>query len=180
MSLDAAVTARRSVRAFGEGPITDAELGQLLWSMQGLTDAARGLRAVPSAGALYPLELHVAREDGLYRYDPAKHALLRTGGDARAGLAKAALGQEVVRSAKVIVVITAVIARTRTKYGDRAERFVALEAGHAMQNALLEIAALGLAATPVGAFDDDALRTALGAGSDETPLYVLPVGRPAQ
>lgn len=75
--------------------------------------------------------------------------------------------------------ITAALARTRVKYGDRAERYATLEAGHAAQNVLLEATALGLGAVPIGALDEGAVRRAIGAPADELPLYVLAVGHPA-
>jgi SagB-type dehydrogenase family enzyme len=71
-----------------------------------------------------------------------------------------------------------VLARSRPRYKDRAERYVFIEVGHAAQNALLEATALGLAAVPVASFDDDALRAVLGVGAAETPLYIVSVGRP--
>lgn len=74
--------------------------------------------------------------------------------------------------------ITGVVARTVAKYGDRAERYVQLEAGHVCQNLLLEATALGLGAVPMGAFSDEALRAALDLGEGELPLYVVPVGYP--
>jgi nitroreductase len=58
----------------------------------------------------------------------------------------------------------------------RAERYVTLEAGHVAQNVLLEATALGLSSVPVGAFDDDEVRGALGLFGDATPLYLVPVG----
>lgn len=51
-----------------------------------------------------------------------------------------------------------------------------MEAGHAAQNVLLAATSEGLAAVPVGAFDDAALARALVLPAGETPLYVVPVG----
>jgi SagB-type dehydrogenase family enzyme len=179
MSLEKALASRRSIREFANAPLSAADIGQLLWATQGITDPARGFRVAPSAGALYPLELYVAKEDGLFRYVPQRHALIRVqSGDSRPGIATAAHGQAVVREAPMLIVITAVVDRTRAKYGSRAERYVALEAGHAAQGLLLEATALKLGATVVGAFDDEALRAAVGAGKGELPLYVVAIGRP--
>ena len=177
MSLEEAIAQRRSIREFSSRSPSDEQLGQLLWAAQGVTDPVRGLRAAPSAGALYPLEVYVARADGLYHYEPRAHGLRRVDArDARGAIGRAAFDQAAVVHAPVVLAIVGVVARTRAKYGERAERYVALEAGHAAENVLLEATALGLAAVPVGAFDDDQLRDALGLGSDATPLYVVPVG----
>jgi SagB-type dehydrogenase family enzyme len=179
MALEQALASRRSIREFAKAPLSAAEIGQLLWATQGVTDTVRGFRVAPSAGALYPLELYVANEDGLFRYVPQRHALIKVqSGDSRPAIATAAHGQAVVREAPVLVVITAVVGRTRAKYGSRAERYVTLEAGHAAQGLLLEGTALKLGATVVGAFDDNALRAVVGANKGELPLYVVAVGRP--
>jgi nitroreductase len=53
-----------------------------------------------------------------------------------------------------------------------------MEAGHAAQNIMLQAVALGLGATMVGAFDDEAVARLLHLGADETPLCLLPVGTP--
>jgi SagB-type dehydrogenase family enzyme len=179
VSLEQALASRRSIREFAKAPLSPAEIGQLLWATQGVTDTVRGLRVAPSAGALYPLELYVAKEDGLFRYVSQRHALIRVqSGDSRPAIAKAAHGQAVVREAPVLIVITAVVDRTKAKYGSRAERYATLEAGHAAQGLLLEATALKLGATVVGAFDDDALRAVVAAGKGELPLYVVAIGRP--
>jgi nitroreductase len=85
-----------------------------------------------------------------------------------------------VGAAAANLVFTGVTERSRPRYGDRAERYGYIEVAHAAENVLLEATALGLAAVPVAAFDDDALRGVLGVGAAETPLYILCVGRPAR
>ncbi len=177
--LERALALRRSVRAFGEGDLPAEQLGQLLWAAQGVNRSG-GYRTAPSAGALYPLELLVADAAGLRRYDPAAHALTTVGGDdIRVPLARAALGQSWIAAAPVVVVVTGVVERTARKYGDRAQRYVWLEAGHVAQNLLLQAAALGLGGTTVGAFDDTAVSRLLGLPGGEAPLVIIPVGVPA-
>jgi SagB-type dehydrogenase family enzyme len=171
------------VRSYGPGPLKLAELSQLLWAAQGITDE-RGGRTAPSAGATYPLELIVVvgsvdeLSPGVYRYDPSTHSLKRTAeGDLRDKLAAASLGQASVRTAAVDIVIAAVYERTTARYGERGERFVHLEAGHAAQNVCLEATALGLGVVTVGAFDDGQVAELVGLSESETPLYVIPVGK---
>jgi SagB-type dehydrogenase family enzyme len=179
VSLEGAIAARRSIRSFTDEALTMDEVGQLFWSAQGVTDA-QGYRAAPSAGALYPLELYAVLPDGLYHYLPAGHrAELLAEEDLREAVWAAGLRQDALRDAPAVFVAAAVTARTAAKYGDRAERYVYMEAGHAAQNLLLQAAALDLGAVPIGAMQDAQVRSALGLPDDHAPLYLIPVGHPA-
>jgi SagB-type dehydrogenase family enzyme len=182
-SLEHVLARRRSVREFGPGRLTRHEVGQLLWAAQGIT-APAGLRTAPSAGALFPLELHVVAGDvgdlepGIYHYQPAAHALaLGAAGDHRADLSAAALGQECVASAPAVIVVTAIYARTTGTYGERGRRYVHMEVGHVAQNLCLQATALGLGTVVVGAFDDRAIHRAARLPARQEPLMLLPVGR---
>jgi SagB-type dehydrogenase family enzyme len=179
LSLEELLTQRRSVRQFDGQPLPTAELSQLLWATQGISDD-RGYRTAPSAGALYPLEVYVATEDGLFHYLPEGHRCqVVSQSDVRQGLYEAALRQESVRQAPAVFVIAAVYERTAQKYGGaRSPRYVHLEVGHAAQNLLLQAVALGLGAVPIGAFDDEQVQEALGLPAEHEPLYLVPVGHP--
>lgn len=175
-SLEAAIEQRRSTREYTDQPLSHAEISQLLWAAQGTT-SAQGQRAAPSAGGLYPLEVYVAMPKGSFHYVPGQHALVQLGDkDLRRALSSVALGQEAVRDGAAVFVVTAVFARTEQKYGDRAERYAILEAGHAAQNLLLQATALDLSAVPIGAFNDADVQAVLGLPADHEPLYLIPVG----
>ncbi len=181
MPLEAALARRRSIRSFTAEPLTTAELSQLVWAAQGITDPSRGYRSAPSAGALFPLELYLVKADGIFHYLPHGHRLERVAEtDQRAELASAAYGQDALRRAALDLVIVGVLERTRVKYGARAEAFVNLEAGHAAQNLLLEATAMGLGAVPIGGFEESALARALPLAPGETPLYIVSIGHPRQ
>jgi len=47
VSLEAALAARRSVRAFTGEQLTLAEVSQLCWAAQGITEKKRGFRTAP-------------------------------------------------------------------------------------------------------------------------------------
>jgi SagB-type dehydrogenase family enzyme len=184
VAVERALALRRSVREFGPEPLPLSAVSQLLWAAQGVTHPD-GLRTAPSAGALYPLEVYLVAgavlgiDPGVYRYDPRRHRLsLQSEGDARAGVAEAALDQEWVAEAPAIIVLAAVYERTGRKYGHRAERYVHMEAGHAAQNVYLQAAALGLGTTMVGAFRDEQLVRVLRLPKHTEPLGLLPVGTP--
>jgi SagB-type dehydrogenase family enzyme len=179
-TLEEAIASRRSVREFTNDVLSWQDLSQLLWAAQGITDD-RGLRAAPSAGALYPLEVYVVLPTGAYRYVPARHAAeLLSKGDLRESIWQAGLRQDALQDAPAIFVIAAVYERTEAKYGERAERYVKLEAGHAAQNLLLQAVVLKLGAVPIGAFYDDRVQAALSLPADHQPLYLIPVGHPRQ
>lgn len=176
--LHGVIAARRSGREFGPRDVTAAERSALLWAGQGIT-SADGARAAPSAGGLYPITLTLVDARGVWRYVPEGHGLspVETG-DRRPRLASATHDQPFLAEAPVTIAVTARPAELSAKYGDRAERYSVLEAGHVAQNVLLMATALGLAAVPVAAFDDAAVRTALGLAAGHIPLYLLAIGRP--
>jgi SagB-type dehydrogenase family enzyme len=178
MPLDAVIHGRRSARAFASTPLPLALIGQLLWAGQGVT-SPDGKRAAPSAGGLYPIELYVVTTGQTMHYLPDGHRVeVRTDADHRAALRAAALGQAAVASAPVVIVVAAVPARTRAKYGARASAFVALEAGHVTQNILLEATEHALAAVPVGGIDPARVRRALALPPGDDVEYLVPVGFP--
>lgn len=179
MSLEAAIAARRSVREYEDRRLTEAEIGQLAWAAQGITDPTRKFRAAPSAGALYPIELYFVAVDGLYHYLPEGHRMEQLAtGDLRAQLQAVAVNQEAVGAAPVTVVIAGVQERTERKYGDRAERYVFIEAGHVGQNIALQAVALGLGCVTIGAFRDDQVAEVLSLPENHRVLYIIPVGHP--
>ncbi len=177
MSLEETLAVRRSVRDFADKRLTEKELSQLLWSAQGRTRSWGG-RTSPSAGALYPIELYVVLPEGLFRYVSRGHKLERISDrNLFRSLSEAALGQECVRRAPAVIVMTAVYERTKGKYGRRGERYVKMEIGHAAENILLQAVSLGLGAVPIGAFYDDRVSRALNLPENHEPLYLIPVGR---
>jgi len=179
MPLEEAIFNRRSQRSFVDKDLDLAQIGQLLWSCQGITSKKWGVgfRAAPSAGALYPLEIYVVSKNGLWHYLPSEHkleVLLNT--DLRNSLAKACFDQDTVSQAPVDIVICAVYRRITGKYSQRGRRYVHIEVGHAAQNVHLEAVAMGLGSVPIGAFEDEQVKKVLALDPEEEPLYVIPVG----
>ncbi len=186
LSVEAAIAGRRSVRSFTAQPLALEELSQLLWSIQGIT-GNRSFRTTPSAGAVFPLKIVAAvggmgstvLPPGLYSYLPQEHALLpRRIGDCRPALTGAALGQESINTAPLSLIIAADYEITRTRYRNRTERYIHMEAGHAAQNLYLQAAALRLATVAIGAFDDTSVREVAALPANFHPLYIMPVGHP--
>jgi len=183
VSLEHCLLKRRSVRNYRNTALSSADIAQLLWAAQGII-AERYLRTAPSAGALYPLEIYLVAGNvhglspGLYHYHPDRHELvLVKPGDLRSELARAALGQDCVANGAAIILFAAVYARTSAKYGQRAARYVHMEAGHAAQNVCLQATARGLGTVTVGAFEDDDAKRVAALPDSHEPIYLIPVGR---
>ena len=185
-----AIADRRSRRNYTDEPITQAEIGQLLWAAQGITERHVGrvdFRAAPSAGATYPLDVYVVSDSpgirgmqpGVYHYRPQDHELARVEtGSFGAEMQEIAIDQRWVGDAALNIVITAVDERTTQRYGDRGRRrYVPMEAGHAGQNIYLQAEALDLSTVAIGAFRDGDLRSLLQVEEDHRPLYIYPVGK---
>ena len=176
ISVEEAISRRRSCQAYQRRPLSLEQIGQLCWAAQGVT-SSDGLRAAPSAGASYPLELYLVCREGLFHYRPDGHGLeKRSAQDARRELAQAALKQEFIAEAPVVLVITAVYERTTRRYRDRGIRYVHMDVGLAVENLHLQAEALGLGSVSIGAFEDDRIAEILHLPSTERPLYLVPVG----
>ena len=199
VSLEETILRRRAVRRYRRDPLDLSQLGQILWSAQGIT-GTREFRAAPSAGATYPLEIFVlvgkqgvidsevpmrsgqapeALQAGIYHYEVDSHSLsLHKPTDLRPDLARAALDQELIIDAPVDIVICALYHRTSYRYGRRGERYVHIEVGHVGENIHLQAVALGLATVEIGAFNDEEVRKVLGVEEQIKPLYIMPLGKP--
>lgn len=147
-------------------PLKLQDVSTLLQMAAGVTDVRKTptgefhFRAVASAGALYPCELYVALravegiEDGLYHYRPDQHLLhvLRRGdvlpgrlaghGEAAQDGMESLLPEE--GGSDIRFFITGIFARSAWKYGERAYRYVLLDAGHMAENVQLAASAVGM------------------------------------
>lgn len=199
-SVEKALKSRQSVREYRDRPLSLTEISQILWAAQGFTRERKepparwnpkyewqgGLRTAPSAGALYPMEIYLLAGKveglpaGLYKYLPKHHALKKVSDlDKRKELCRAALNQSQIEKAPAVIVMAAVYERTSYKYGERAERYVHLEAGSIAENIYLQATALSLGTVLVGAFSDPDVKKILALPSEEIPLVIMPLGHKA-
>lgn len=194
-TLSELLAVRASCRSFAAHPLPLADLGALLHAGYGvhgrtLLGALEFLeRPVPSGGGLYPLELYVlARtvadlEPGVYHYAPVTNGLeqVREVSLPARFLTYLFMGQSVAVEAAALIVITAVVSRSLTKYADRGYRYQLLEAGHVAQNIGLAALEHDLGACSLGGFFDDELAALIDADPElEVPLYAIAVGIPAE
>lgn len=179
VTLEEAISKRRSVRQFVDKPLNFVQMGQLAWAGQGITDKQRNLRAAPSAGAIYPIELYFATPDGLFVYHPEEHTLEQLqSADLRKQLSSAAGGQEAIAEAACDVIIAGSARKVALKYGNKATKFMHLEAGHVAENIQLQAVAMELAALPAGAFETKNVAKICQLSADLEPVLIVCVGHP--
>jgi SagB-type dehydrogenase family enzyme len=189
-ALEKALRGRRSAGALRRDRLSLETLATILFFGYGIlrpTDGDEfpfGYRAVPSGGALFPLEVyvHISNVEGLapgiYHYEPHANVVRRfIDGDQSDRLAASIVQSSLVSQASAFVFITALFDRTTTKYGERGYRFALIETGHVGQNLALCAAALGLAGTPIGGFVDSTVDELLEIdGINQSTLYAFALG----
>lgn len=188
MSVEEAIFNRKAVRQFAGGALSKSDIAQLLWAGGGKTvDGVSGAtRSYPSAGGLYPLELYLVVDSvngiapGIYHYDWENHAVTTVRVGRYLEEVKSATYSSSFKNGPVpaCIVATAVYSRTIAKYGERGEdRYVPMDMGGCGENIFLQAQALDLGTYIIGAFNGASLRKTLEITEDETPLYVMPVGK---
>jgi SagB-type dehydrogenase family enzyme len=178
VSLETVIAQRYSVSPYAKEQLTGEQVGQLLWAAH--TTANIHKRKGPNGSTW--LIFYVCRKDGVWRYHTQEHCLTcHLNRDMRGELADAARNRWFLAQAPCVLAISAVPRRGAERYGERWQlRYLPIEAGRAVEGTLLQAAALGLTSIPVSEFDDARVRHLLILSRQEAPLYLLPVGWPAQ
>jgi SagB-type dehydrogenase family enzyme len=187
LATEEAIRRRRSTRDYSGEPMTLQELSRLLFYVGGINAERWGhrLRAAPSSGALYPIEVYPVVHSveglspGLYHYGVKHHSLAQLRiADLRDVVVRQGVMQKFLGQANVVLFFTVIFQRMRWKYQDRTYRYGLLEAGHLGQNVYLAATSMGLGACAIGAFMDDQVNTMLGVdGKEEAAIYMLAVGK---
>jgi len=175
-TLEEILKKRRTCREFVKNKkLTLEQISQLLWATYGITEKRYFLKTAPSAGARYPLDIYVAKEDGVFKYIPEEHSLIEVSKeDVRGKIAIASYNQDFIADAPCVFIFYAIYERTTSRYGERGIRYVHFDLGHAAQNLLLQAESLSLGGCPVGAFNDSEIKKILKVKGE--PLYIVPVG----
>jgi SagB-type dehydrogenase family enzyme len=84
-------------------------------------------------------------------------------------------------TAAVVFVWSAVFERCKWKYGQRAYRYIYLDAGHVAENLALAAVSLNLGTCEIGALYDDQVNAIVGIdGVEESTICMAVVGAPRQ
>jgi SagB-type dehydrogenase family enzyme len=193
-ALHKVLSQRRSIRSYSDKPLSYELLASWLHYSYGVTGTVQTegesgvrmeLRAAPSGGALYPIELYVGAVNctgvahGIYHYHAAQHVLEQLGDEHSANSLRTQLltGLEGLQKPAVVVILSACWAHTLEKYGERGYRIAHLDAGHVAQNLLLTATALGFGACPLAGFYDLRVAQELKLDPTQEPiLYAMMAG----
>lgn len=176
-SVEKAIAERRSVRSYKNEPLQLSEVGQVLWSAQGITDQVKGLRAAPSPKAAYLVTVYVVATDvsglapGVYRYEPKGHELVQVVAGDRKGALYDAVGQGQIKSAPAVLAIAGDVSRGSN------QNWAFLEAGHVSENIYLQCVSLKLGTVSMAGFKPDQAKKALGIQDKNEIIYLMPLGK---
>ncbi|MEM9275944.1 MAG: SagB/ThcOx family dehydrogenase [Cyanobacteria bacterium P01_F01_bin.143] len=184
--LENTILQRRSTRNYTGADLTLDELKSLLnFTYQPQDYLAQGLDGTPDYFALDLLETFIAvsgiqdLEAGCYYYAPQAQELRQIRfKNFRRELHYLCLGQELGRDAAAIVFQTADLTKAIAKYGDRAYRYLHLDAGHLGQRLNLAAIRLKLGVSGIGGFFDDRVNQVLDIPQEEAVIYLTTLGRP--
>jgi SagB-type dehydrogenase family enzyme len=177
-NLEQVLAARRCLPALATTTPGHRVLSRLLLAAHGIT-AKLDRGPNPSAGGLQALELYLVHwasswlPSGLYHYDRRGHHLSQVVDRAdRAAWAEWVPSLRGIDGGSLLWVLVGDVPRVATKYGDRAGRFLLLEAGHLMQTLCLLSVSQGLCTVPLGgSFESDIARLFALPATDSV-LYV--------
>ena len=179
VSFEEALANRRSVRQFTSQQVRLAQVSQLAWAGQGITEPTKGFRTAPSAGSIYPIMLYFATPEGVFVYNPVEHSLEQTlAPDVRSRLAASASMQDAVVQASCDIIVAGSVRKLATQFRERARTYMLLEAGHIAQNIQLQAVCLGLGSVVVGGFDIVGVGRTCRLPQDLEPLLIICVGYP--
>ncbi len=149
-----AIRERRSIRAFQDHPIPQEAIEALI----------EALTWAPSAGNLQ-----------------SRHFFFVFNATLRSRLVDAALGQDFIAEAPLVIVACADHERIRWRYRDRGVHlYCLLDVAAAVQNLMLAAHAHGLGTVWVAAFDEAAVSRLLNLPASLRPVTLVPVGYPAE
>jgi SagB-type dehydrogenase family enzyme len=173
MPLMEALSQRRSIRSFAETDLDEATLSALLWAAFGINRPESGDRTAPSWRGSKETDIHVARADGVWLYDPGSHSLHQVlEGDIRAETGR----QPFVEAAPVVLIYVADRSRMAEAPEEDHRLYAHVDTALIAQNVYLFAASQGLATVILGNVDKPALAAALGLGDDQILTFTQPVG----
>lgn len=174
-NIGATILLRRSTRNFTGNAVSKEALASV---MTYATDAQRLID--PSLLETYLIIQQVkGLPPGVYRYYPEKKSIcLIYAGDFRSQCWHFCLGQHLARDAAALVIHAASLKEAMQRHGNRAYRYLHLDAGYIGQGINLAAIRLGLGVSGIGGFYDDEVNHLLGLSLEKIIVYITTLGEP--
>ena len=177
MDLSTALRNRSSIRIFSDKNVSVEDLSTILWAGYGIT-RSDGRRTVPTPWNRRMLNLYVFDKNGVYRYDAQNNVLKwLQDGDARSRVT--AFISSFAARAPVIIVLSVDLS-AGPFYAGREEKLqnATASAGACAQGIYLMATARKLGTCIIAGFDVKETSSVLKTGTDEIPLFIMPLGYP--
>lgn len=174
MPLMQALSLRRSTREFSPRPLPAQVLSNLLWAAYGINRPS-GDRTAPCWRHVVAIDVYAAMEDGLWLYDPKRHALVaHPAGDIRAQTGR----QDFPANAPLNLVYVAHGERMKELTPEHRSLFCSVDSAFIGQNVYLYCAGAGLVTVFRGALDYPNLARAMRLPEDQFVTFAQTVGYP--
>lgn len=174
MPLFTALQQRRSVRAYAQRPLPLEVLSNLSWAAFGINRPHSGDRTAPYWRHVMVIDLYLAMADGVWVYEPKKHALLPWITD---DIRSETGTQDFVAGAPLELLYVAHGERMDVPAEER-RLYASVDAAFIGENVYLFCASEGLGSVFRGAFDGAKLARRLGLADQQFVTFVQTVGYP--
>jgi nitroreductase len=170
-----ALKARRTQRQFSQEPLSPQLLGDLLWAAIGVNRPDSGRRTAPTACDWREIDVYVAAADGLFLYNPSKHALVPV---LPADLRVQATVQTFAHPPPIVLIFVADLSRMKDAPETDRVFYSATDTGYVSQNVYLFAASEHLATVVCGMIDREILATAMKLRPAQNIILTQPIGHP--
>lgn len=170
-----ALSARHSSRAFSNTPLPQQLLSNLLWAANGYNRITEKKRTAPSSMNYQEIEIYLAMENKLYKWDPEKNILLTVlNEDIRAYCGK----QDFVKTAPLNLIYVANYTKFDKPVTEYQYRASYANTGFISQNVYLFCASENLAVVIRAYFDETELSKIMKLGEHQKIILCQTIGFP--
>ena len=169
-----ALALRRSIREYSDRPLPPQVLSDLLWAAFGVNRPS-GDRTAPYWRHIMVIDVYAAMADGVWFYDPKRHALVpHSRDDIRVQTGQ----QDFVGTAPLNLIYVAHGEQMQDVPPEDRRLYASVDAGFIGQNVYLFCASEGLATVFRGAVDTAKLGKTMQLGPDQFVTFAQTVGYP--
>lgn len=170
-----ALSERKTQREFRNEGLPLQILSELLWAADGINRPGSGYRTAPSAMNMQEIDIYLAKEDGLFLFNPKANTISQV---LNQDIRKLTGKQAFVKDAPINLIFVADFSKmSKLSFQDK-DFYAATDTGYISENIYLYCASSGLATVVRGMVDKDALSKAMLLRSDQKIILTQTIGYP--